>query len=672
MKLHPISMATRVVILHHVPDTARIMQRLSCAGHRPRSGTRLGLALLTLALLHLSIAPALVSARQAAGEGTPSAPATTSIPHCDGPRADAAGLAAIVQQPAPEDPEAENPRGEPLPPAERAIVGDLVARWHGCLASGNLRGLLALFTADGARRLLADRSPYVGGPAGLRVSVLAVSDVVLLRDGRVAARVVVDPSGRGTAPPESIVIVIKQGEDGVWRFDHLRSPEGPIGAAGPAARDPDAPAPALLRHPIAPGPGVAIQAPGPTVPMRGGDPGRSGNQPGPIPTSEPRELWRAPTGWFSDAQPVVARGLVYFGGFSLGERVPLLAAIDAATGGVRWQTTAPTAWAEIPDAPALAGDAVFAPIQAPIAGVMAVVAGTGKPLWFAPFGFMSVTAPAVDADAVYVSGWGVRNTRDRAQSDMVGAVFALDQRTGRERWRFFAPARFGPVAVGAQALFVPSDHGLYALDRGTGRKRWQSRFAPGPKETPTAIGDLVVFTGSEITSGKSGIFALDARSGALRWRVDLPAIAGTRAGTAAAGDTLYVTWWESPDGEAGTGSPTLRAYELATGNERWIYRAGDQEVGDRAIGVGSITEPVIARERILFGVGIRVPAPGATGTLDGLYAVDAQSGALVWHAVPDTPIGSAPAVLDGVIYAMGGLRPRGDATRGSLIAFAAD
>jgi outer membrane protein assembly factor BamB len=31
----------------------------------------------------------------------------------------------------------------------------------------------------------------------------------------------------------------------------------------------------------------------------------------------------------------------------------------------------------------------------------------------------------------------------------------------------------------------------------------------------------VVFAGSEITSGKRGLFALDAATGALRWRVDL-------------------------------------------------------------------------------------------------------------------------------------------------------
>lgn len=614
-------------------------------------------------------APVLVGARQADPASTPAAGAAPSRPRCDARQASAAGLVSLLREPVPEDPDAADPRGELLPPAERAPVGEVVARWSRCLASGNIRGLLGLFTADGVRRLLSEREPYVGGPAGMEVSVLAVSDVQRLADGRIAARVTVDPSGSGTAAPEILTFVIKD-EDGDWRIDTLRGPRGPVSAAGAAPRNPEAPLPPLLRHPIAPGPNVSVPPPGPVVPMRGGNAARSGYQPGPLPDPAPGESWRAPAGWHSDAQPIVARGLVYFGGFSIGERVPLLAAVDTARGGVRWQTTAPVAWAEFSDSPALGGDVLFAPVEAPVAGVLSVAAGTGQALWFAPFGFTSVTAPALDAETVYFSGWGVRNTRDRTRADASGAVFALDQRTGRERWRFLAPARFGPLALGGPTVFVPSDRGLYALDKASGQKRWQARFSPGPNETATAIGEMIVFAGSEITTGQSGVFALDAASGALRWRVDLPAIPGTRAGTAASGDTVYVSWWDSPGGQAGSGNPTLRAYDLANGEERWVFRAEDEEAPESDIGVGSITEPVLTGESVLFGVSIRVPAPAATGTLDGLYAVDKASGALQWHATATTPIGSPPAVLDGVIYAMGGIRPRGDADRGSLIAFA--
>jgi outer membrane protein assembly factor BamB len=618
----------------------------------------------------LLAAQASASVTVTAQDATPSAerPAQPARPRCAARPVSPAALVAILRQPAPDDPEADDPRGDVVPPNERAPLGDLIGAWRTCLASGDVPGLLGLFTANGIRRLLGERSPFVGGPAGLRISIFGISDVVRLPDGRIASRISVDPSGSGTAPPETLVVVIEQGEGGIWRIDHLRVPEGPIGAAG-MPENSNTPVRPLLRRPIVPGPGVPAPAPGPVMPMRGGDPARTGTQPGPGPAAAPDELWRAPTGWYADAQPVAARGLVFFGGFSLGERVPLLEAVDARTGGIRWQTTAPVAWAEFPDAPALGGDVLYAPVQAPIAGVMAAVTGTGEPLWFSPFGFTSLTAPAVDADSVYVAGWGVRNARDRAHNDASGAVFALDQRTGRQKWRFLAPARFGPVAVGREAVFVPSDHGLYALDRATGQKRWQARFSPGPEETPTVGGAVVVFTGSDVTSGRTGIFALDSTSGALRWRIDLPAVFGARAGTAVSADTAFVSWWESVEGQAGEGAPTLRAYDLASGKERWVYRAqATAEIGEE-VGVGAVTEPVLVGNTVLFGVAIRAGASDAGEGLDGLHAVDVRNGSLRWQAAMDTPIGSAPTIIDGMIFAMGGLRPRGDAAGGNLLAF---
>jgi eukaryotic-like serine/threonine-protein kinase len=538
-----------------------------------------------------------------------------------------------------------------------------------CLGSGDMPGVLGLFTADGIRRLLGERSPFLGGPAGLRVTVQSVSEIERLRDGRIAARVTVDPSGTGTAPPESLIVIVEQSEDGFWRIDHLRLLEGSVGATGMEVQGLNASPRALLRHPIAPGPGVPVPAPGLMVPMRGADVARTGIQFGPAPAQEPVERWRTPTGWHSDAQPVVARGLVFFGGFSLGERLPLLEAVDAGTGAVRWQTTAPVAWAEIPDSPALGGEILFAPVQAPVAGVLAVAAATGEPLWFAPFGFTSVTAPAVDADAVYVAGWAVQNPRDRTQDDASGALFALDQRTGRERWRFLTSARFGPVSVGRNAVYVPSDRGLFAIDRATGRKRWQARFSPVAGDTATIAGDIIIFAGSEITSGRSGVFALDGASGALRWRVDLPRAPGARTGSAAANGLMFVSSWDAPQDDSARGTPTLRAYDLANGEERWVFHASGGADAQLDVGTGSVTSPVVAGNTVLFGVAVRAPAPGSAGNADGLYAVDTATGQVRWHASAATPIRSAPAVLDGIVYAMGGLRARGGATGGNLLAF---
>ena len=110
-----------------------------------------------------------------------------------------ADLVVILREAAPEDPDAVDPRGDAVPPADRATIGDLLATWQLCLASGDIPGVLGLFTEDGIRRLLGERSPFLGGPAGLRVTIVSISQVERLRDGRIAARVAVDPSGSGAA-----------------------------------------------------------------------------------------------------------------------------------------------------------------------------------------------------------------------------------------------------------------------------------------------------------------------------------------------------------------------------------------------------------------------------------------------------------------------------------------
>jgi outer membrane protein assembly factor BamB len=595
----------------------------------------------------MTLAPWLTTARAASGCGAPPASAT--------------GLVAVLSAPARIDEAVANPQGEVVPPAERAPMGNLVAQWSACLAAGDTRGLLGLFSADGVRRLLSERAPMVGGPGGLRVTVQAVNDVVRLPDGRLAGRVVIDPSGAGSAAPMTLTMIIVQGGDGAWRIDALTAPDAADGAAG--ALPANGQTTPLLRRPIAPGPDTPVAAPGPMSPMRDGDPARSGSQPGPPPSAAPPEAWRTPTGWTSRAQPVVARGLVMFGGFSLGGRQSVVEALDSVRGGVRWQTTAPVGWAEIPDTPALAGDLLFAPVQAPVSGVMAMVAWTGQPVWFAPFGFTSVTAPAADGDSVYVAGWGVRNPRVRGQDDSVGSVFALDQKTGRERWHYIDGTRFGPLAVGREMVYVSSNRGLFALARTDGQKHWQARFTPLPGESPVVIADAVVFAGSDVTSGSTGVFALDAVTGALRWRVDLNASLSVGLGTAAAQDTVYVTWWEAPTDDS-VGVPVLSAYALSDGKERWVFRASVTQEELAAATGATITAPAISGDRVLFGVAVQAPGDTPATKTSGVYAINTDTGELSWQ-VSGLETASAPVVVAETVYVMGG-GPNG-AGRGSSV-----
>ena len=304
-----------------------------------------------------------------------------------------------------------------MAPAERATIGDVVTTWSSAWLRATYRRAGTVHRGrhpPATRGALAVcwRTGWIAGrhPGGI--------DVERLRDGRIAARVEVDPSGSGAAPPESLIAIVEQVKTGSGASTTF-VPEGSVGAAGTADK-------IHLRHPGRCC-GTRLRLVPACRPSSGSDcpdawrrrcphrnPARSGAG------EEPEERWRTPTGWYSDAQPVVARGLVFFGGFSLGARThsggrrrghgrsPLANYGACRLGGVSGRTG--VGWRH--------------PLR-PGAGARGRSAGgrgrTGEPLWFAPFGFTSVTAPAVDADAVYVAGWGVRNTHDRTKNDASGA-----------------------------------------------------------------------------------------------------------------------------------------------------------------------------------------------------------------------------------------------------------
>ena len=116
-------------------------------------------------------------------------------------------------------------------------------------------------------------------------------------------------------------------------------------------------------------------------------------------------------------------------------------------------------------------------------------------------------------------------------------VYALDLKTGRERWSFFTegPVRFAPALAGGR-LFVASDDGcLYCLAAGTGKLLW--RFRGGPRDErfmgneqmisrwPARAGVLVdgetvYFAAGMWSSDGIYLYALRTADGSVIWKND--------------------------------------------------------------------------------------------------------------------------------------------------------
>ncbi len=210
---------------------------------------------------------------------------------------------------------------------------------------------------------------------------------------------------------------------------------------------------------------------------------------------------------------------------------------------------------------------------------------TAKPSFSGSF----ASTPVADRETVYVQ-------------DLRSTVFALDRGTGAVRWTQRYNARNdGPngLAVDEHRVYGATDADAFALSASTGRELWR-RHLTGPTEQFVDVAPVVwrglVFlsTVGYPPGGRGAIYALDASTGAVRWK-------------------------------------------FTTIEHRWRY--------PREAGGGGLWYPVSidARGRLYGGNSNPAPwggtpqrpnggsFPGAVPYTDSLLVLDARSGRLLWH-----------------------------------------
>lgn len=297
------------------------------------------------------------------------------------------------------------------------------------------------------------------------------------------------------------------------------------------------------------------------------------------------------TGAAAKSQPAVVGDTVYFGGAD-----NLFQAVDARTGRTRWTFTIPDSEltggpAEDLDGPTVADGKVFFGDSG--GRVWALEARTGRLVWKLQTETIPTaihtSSPIYYRGRIYLGASSAENTLDRSNQccQFRGHLDSIDARTGRLVWRYYTvpqPRLVGTWPNGAQK-WEPSGAGV-----------WSSPVIDA------RTGTLYVGTGQNYT-GSAGDFdsvlALDARTGAVRWKQQL-----TRA------DTWRASCNE-PDNEGfcpGLHDGTALDYDIgATPN---LFRVG---------------------HRLLVGVGQK----------SGVYHVfDARTGAIVWQRALGVPLPS--------------------------------
>jgi len=230
-----------------------------------------------------------------------------------------------------------------------------------------------------------------------------------------------------------------------------------------------------------------------------------------------------------------------------------------------------------------------------------------------------------------------------------GSLYAVDAASGRQRWaaRTGGPVPSTPAVHDGRVHVVSYDGRLHTLDAATGaplwkfatagERRFEARGLHGSQpRTQTVADPYDVYLSSPVVaqglvvfgSGDGHVYALDAQSGALRWKFRTGDV--VHASPAVADGTVFVGSWDG----------RFYALDLATGAERWRFQAG--------------LDPLMHNQQ-----GFQSSAAVADGVVyvgcrdSNLYALDAKTGAERWRfPTGQSWVVGSPAVAGGrVVFA---------------------
>ena len=176
---------------------------------------------------------------------------------------------------------------------------------------------------------------------------------------------------------------------------------------------------------------------------------------------------------------------------------------------------------------------------------------TGRPRWTHQVGEDVPSGPVLRQGVLHVTS-GTR-------------ILALDEETGAERWRFDAPVvLFTPPTLDEHGGLYAADYlgAVFALDAGTGALRWRGRTGGRQGVDPVVVADGTVLVGSGDT-----VYAFDARQGDERWRYS--ARGDLTGAPAVSGGLVHL----------GSRDHSVHTLDLPTGRLRWKLDTGGEITG---------------------------------------------------------------------------------------------
>lgn len=249
--------------------------------------------------------------------------------------------------------------------------------------------------------------------------------------------------------------------------------------------------------------------------------------------------------------------------------------------------------------------------------VFALDERTGKVRWRYHSRRCSAASPAVGRHLVFVAL--LNRPPCNASRGEDGRVIAFDAETGKIRWsRGTGPTETSPLFAGNVVVVGDWSHNVYAFTTSSGNLRWHYKSGGQIKGAMTLAGGRVYF-GSYDTH----VYALDVRTGKRVWRASSQPRVG-RTGTFYANPAVAYgrVYLGATDGK-------MYSYGARSGKLRWSNGTGDFIYSSAAVW----------RRNVLVG------------SYDGdFYSFDAATGDVRWRFDANGKISGSPTVIDGIVY----------------------
>lgn len=271
------------------------------------------------------------------------------------------------------------------------------------------------------------------------------------------------------------------------------------------------------------------------------------------------------TQWtFATSQPIKARPAAIGDAVFVASDSGFLHKLDKRTGQERWRaridaggparipvTEPKTRWDRY--ASSIVADATRIYVGSRDGHLYALDRSTGREVWKAASTDLVTSTPALDGERVLFASFD-------------GSVQALNARDGALVWRHDSKQAIpGDLAVAGDHVFAGSrSYDLLALDAHTGTARWKHYYWFSWIESPPVVRDGIVYTGS---SDATGVYAIDAKSGARRWKASVPGYAWAKP---AVDERIVVAGTVGQGPHPGTREGALVAIDRESGKIVWM------------------------------------------------------------------------------------------------------